>query len=194
MFARLLQFGEVTDFAHAPCQIRADLRCFVHLPRVAHRFFGRQRRVVRLPRVRRDAQHLKRDCALRLLEAPPLDLQRLRHRQQREHIDRQRLFNGVVAHALLDQARAHHREMRVRQPPCLHQIRLAEAQIEIRGLQTLVVQQGDLHGIFDRQRFGRQLADTPRNGLLLGFGLGPDNVFAEPIARSLLDARKTAVR
>jgi hypothetical protein len=190
LLARLLQLVEVAGLQHAPGQLRARF-CGLHdLHAVAHRFLGRDRLHPGLARLRREREHVQRRRTLHLRVAARFDLTQQRQCEQAREIEVQPAFPLDLVPA----AQAADAEAGVGQAARLHQIRLADAELEERRLQAAVVQERKLHRIVHRERLREQLVDTPVDRGAVGVAARPAQLLGEMRPGGLLDRAEAAVR
>ena len=190
LLARLREAAPVARLRHAPAQLGPRLGGNANLLHVAKAFFRSERIEIGFSRFRCQRNGIRGNGMLRACEAALLHFRHLRHKDQRHHVEGQRLLDLeiiVVAHAK-------HGKTRIGQPPCLHQFRLGNAQFLKRCLQAPVVEQCNLNRVFDCQGFREQLTNTPPDRVLCLRRIRANHVLGQMLSRHLFDRAKAAIR
>ncbi len=139
----------------------------LHLAHVAHGFIGGQSGVVGLAGLGGEREHVHRHPALGLCEAPRLHRADQRHGHQARQVEVQAAFDlSFVTFAQTAEA-----QTRVGQARGLHDLGFGDAEFLEAGLQTAVVEQGDLNGVVHGQHLGQEFADPFVDGVACS-GLG----------------------
>ena len=184
VFSRTREPAPVSGLLHPPREFGARVRRAQHLAHVAHGLLRSDRGNPGLARLGSETQHFDSNTLLRPREPALLNLKRERGGHERKHVEGERLFDFVV----VTQLGTKHREVRIRQPPSLHQVGFGYAQFGECRAQVAIVQNGHLYRIVGRQRpLAEQCRYSRFERLTFGVGSWPDRVLADSLPYLLFD-------